>query len=146
MKKIALSVLLTILFLTNFSCTDHYIPERPAVVETLPFEWAPARVSEGWNSHLFWNLQFSDLGTHAIEEYGIVYSSLVYGSEEPVSEEPSIDDVYSSTIPFSSTVVVDETITEFHKISGFESLYYRAYAKLAGGRVVYGEILESHLD
>jgi hypothetical protein len=146
MKKIALSLLLTILCLTNFSCTDHYIPERPAVVETLPFQWVPMRVSEGRSVPLSWNLQFSDLGTYAIEEYGIVYSSRVYGNEAPVSEEPAIGDLNSTTIPFSAPVVVDEFITELQDITEFESLYYRAYAKLAGGRIVYGEVLESHLD
>lgn len=150
MKKIISSLTLVFLLISIVSCSDHPLPERDPIIVTQYFMEIPTRVAEGRDRYLEWALNFDDLGTVGITEYGIVYSSTDGSSD--VSDTPSITDSLSSrslssgTIPFSAPIEVDVILTEAHGIPSFSSIYYRAYAKLVGGRVIYGEVFEQHMD
>lgn len=141
MKKIAIALVLAITLFANFSCSDHEIPLDPPIIETLTYNLIPTRVAEGRDVVLQWWLRFETLGTIPITEYGIVYNAGIEG--ETVGVTPLVTDSLSKEIPFSDVAVVDDGIFEIHGINAFEIIYYRAYAKLNNGQVIYGDIFSN---
>lgn len=142
MKRISLhfSALLATLFLFAFSCQDHYVPEEPEPealkIKTLEIE-SP---TNGEYSLSKFGVVIEKLGNKSINEFGLVISIHWIGNND-YKQAPTIND---------QTLSIDKapTLGEYTFIeSSFErdevvEVYYRAYAELADGQVVYGEILK----
>ncbi|MCE7066412.1 hypothetical protein [Dyadobacter sp. CY326] len=147
MKRITLqfSSLLAALFLFAFSCQDHRTPEpqqepvaEDAQIRTLEIT-NPGQVINDLN----FRMSFEKLGTRPISEYGVLLSFKSTNSDE-FSANPTLADEYSSPLKFDNAAAVGEHI-KLQKSVGFDdfkTLYYRAYAKLGDGKVIYGAALE----
>jgi hypothetical protein len=143
MRRITLqfSLLLSALFLFAFSCQDHRDPEpmaEDARLKTLEIT-NPGQIINDLN----FRMSFEKLGTRPISEYGLLLSFKSSNSDE-FSAIPTLADAYSSPLKFDQAASVGEH-TKLQKSVGFDdfkTLYYRAYAKLANGSVIYGETME----
>ncbi|MCF0064350.1 hypothetical protein MUK70_25830 [Dyadobacter chenwenxiniae] len=142
MRRISLqfSVLLAALFLFAFSCQDHYVPEEPEPetlqIKTLPIE-SP---TNGEYSRTKLGVAIEKLGIKPVKEFGLVISIHWIGDND-YTEQPTTS---NQTLSIEEAPSLGEhTFTE----GGFErdeiaEVYYRAYAELADGQVIYGEIMK----
>jgi hypothetical protein len=142
MKRISLqfSALLTALFLFAFSCQDHVVPEEPETetlkINTLNIE-SP---TEGeYNIGRYW-VEIKALGSKPIKEFGIVASFHSKGSND-YTDLPTIANqvkIIEETATLGEHSLIDlapnrDEITE---------MFYRAYAELTNGDIIYGEVLK----
>jgi hypothetical protein len=128
----ALSFFLSI-FLMAFSCQDHVVPEVPEAPEIQTLE-----LNVGNNSVTF-SVVFNKVGEIPVTEYGILYKVTDFGSNGIIPTEADSKEVFSqaiTTAPISKQVSV---VTDGNAIS------YRAYAKLANGATIFGEVKEGNL-
>ena len=146
MKKISLSFFLVLLslFLGSFSCEDHVVPEPQ--VQTLPLTALPqpSRVSTpvGY-PHKFY-LKFPALGNSVVDEYGTVYSVDTDNEQMPVNVAPTIGGANCLVKMFGPppVPVVSVEYNAIDYLPFFFTVYYRAYAKINGGGIIYGETLK----
>ena len=138
LPRLLLSSFLTFLgvFLLSFSCEDHVTPEVPAdeapIIRTIG-------VNIGSNTVQF-NLVFDKAGNIPVVEHGILYRVSGFGASGIVPTES--DSKVMFDLPISTTKKSKQ-----HDIStdGTTRLFYRAYAKLSNGNMIYGETFNSQL-
>ncbi|MCF0050258.1 hypothetical protein LXM25_09330 [Dyadobacter sp. LJ53] len=145
MKRITLqfSSLLAALFLFAFSCQDHRDPDPEPIAED-----ARIRTLEITNpgqviNDLNFRMSFEKVGNRPISEYGLLLSFKSINSDE-FATVPTLGNEFSSALKFDHAATVGEHV-KLQKSVGFDdfkTLYYRAYAKLNDGKVVYGEAME----
>lgn len=145
MKRITLqfSSLLAALFLFAFSCQDHRDPDPEPVAED-----ARIRTLEITNpgqviNDLNFRMSFEKVGNRPISEYGLLLSFKSVNSDE-FAAVPTLGNEFSSALKFDNPATAGEHV-KLQKSVGFDdfkTLYYRAYAKLNDGNVIYGEALE----
>ena len=128
MNKISLSLSLVMLFLVSFSCTDHDIPLVRPSLETENVNRGKTATSDG----LYFGVKWLDLGNSvSIVEFGNVYSKTVSGEALKLGE-PGVEKIVSPIAPVLGNVY-------FAKFFVVDSdYYYRGYAKLGDGSVIYG--------
>lgn len=145
MKRITLqfSSLLAALFLFAFSCQDHRDPDPEPIAED-----ARVRTLEITNpgqviNDLNFRMSFEKLGTRPIAEFGVLLSFQSSGSDE-FSAVPTFLNQFTSALKFEKTPTQGEhqLLRKAVGFDDFEKLYYRAYARLSNGTVVYGDVLE----
>jgi len=142
MKRISLqfSALLATLFLFAFSCQDHVVPEVPEAealeIETLEIE-SP---TNGLYSLRKIGVNIEKLGSKPVKEYGLVVSIHEIGNND-YTETPTINNkTLSIDEPF--TLGKHTSIESAYEREYIEEVFYRAYAELTDGQVVYGEIFK----
>ena len=129
------------MFLFAFSCQDHRDPEplaEDARLRTLEIT-NPGQIINDLN----FRMSFEKLGARPITEYGVLLSFKATNSGE-FSATPTLGNEFSSPLKFDGAASVGEHI-KLQKSIGFDdfkTLYYRAYAKLGNGNIIYGETLE----
>lgn len=142
MRPLSLKIasLLAAMFLFNFSCQDHVVPENPQPEEIAPVIKTTGISVEDLAANLYrLKTQFLNLGNKPIIEYGVVYSIEPDNGSQNFTSTPTIADS-KSTFSLISTLLERIHITEIN-LSGAKQLYYRAYAIYGNNKVVYGEIL-----
>ena len=137
MMKKQLSVLGLIclsLILFSYSCQDHQLPGEPPLLSTHKLFYDSIHGKCSFTTEL----EVLNIGTIPVTEYGVVYNAALSGGTGPNRENPTIED-YPKIIydmPFSTGIkskVGPQICTN--------SNYYRAYAILNNGTVVYGQTL-----
>ena len=129
-----LGVVLLSLFLFSYSCQDHQVPGEPPLLSTHELFYDSLHGKCSFTTEL----EVLNIGTIPVTEYGIVYNAALNGGGGPGYDNPSIDN-YPKIVfdmPFSTgikTKVGPQICTN--------SNYYRAYAILSNGTVVYGQTL-----
>jgi hypothetical protein len=149
MKKISLSFFLILLsiFLGSFSCQDHVVPDPQITTLPITKTQPPARLSGVVEYYYNFNLIFPELGNAVVEEYGVVYS--YKGSPQgTVNATPTIGgtDCLTRIFTYPAIPAVNQQYSAFKSLPYFYIIYYRAYAKLQGGGIIYGEILDEEMD
>jgi hypothetical protein len=114
------------LLFANFSCEDHVVPVREAQIKT------ESHVDLGTGVWDF-KLSITDLGNVPITEYGIVYVT----SALPAPLTPTVSD---TKIIFPLVTTLGLKTRPALRPVGIQ-LYYRAYAILENGSIVYGETI-----
>ncbi|SDD55636.1 hypothetical protein SAMN04487996_101309 [Dyadobacter soli] len=124
------STLFLVVMLFAFACTDHSMPSPPTL-ETL---------TTTMNCHdLFtYRLNVVESGTMPVVEYGIVYSA-----SNPLNPTPTVE---SNTKVIFTDTFTDGQKTKVGNPDCASQTYYRAYAILDGGTVVYGNIIHFSND
>jgi len=144
MKKFPFTyaILLAAMFLFNFSCEDHVVPEEPEEPEVImPAIQTPGVTVENSATNLYrLKVKFTNLGNTPITEHGVVYSIEPDNGNQNFTNTPTIANSKTS-FPTAPTLN-DEmyNITELD-LSNAKQLYYRAYAIYGKNQVVYGEVL-----
>ncbi|MEO6285703.1 MAG: hypothetical protein ABIN80_11625 [Dyadobacter sp.] len=119
-----LALVFTGLLFANFSCQDHVVPQKEAQIKTE----SRADLGTGvWN----YRLSITDLGNVPITEYGIVYVT----SALPAPLTPTVSDT-KIIFPLITTLGL-KTRPGLKPVGA--NIFYRAYAILENGSVVYGE-------
>lgn len=103
---------------------DHDL--APLTIKTLPF-----------TTGLTFNVEATDLGSRPITEYGIVYTAYFRASPVPHTLQPTILDT-KIIFPEPMKLGVNQLVYASDFFGGRTFFYYRAYAILEGGSVVYG--------
>lgn len=126
MKTLSI-IIISALFMAS-SCTDHVTPHSELSIKTLPFEHV--------NSTTIFKIQVDDQGERPVKEYGIVYTAYYRGTGNH-NLDPTIDD---NKITFNTALMLGINQFTYTKdfINGRTFFYYRAYAILEDGSVVYG--------
>ena len=126
-SKVGLTCLMIgLLSLTH--CVDHVLD--PLVIKTLPF-----------TTGLTFKVEATSLGDKPVTEYGIVNTSYLRASPTPHNMDPTVADrkiVFPTSIGLGINQHVIPSSTFF---SGQTFFYYRAYAILDDGSVIYGNRL-----
>lgn len=127
MKKFSAfrSTLFLVMVLLAFACTDHSMPGPPKL-ETLTTEM-------NCHASFTYKLNVVESGNMHVVEYGIVYSGTA-----PLNPTPTVD-INSKTI--FSDAFTDGPKTQLGYSLCVPQTYYRAYAILDGGTVVYGNVI-----
>lgn len=143
MKRTSLhfSALLATLFLFAFSCQDHYVPEEPeepvaAKVVTLEIQNLPEM------GHYRYRVAFETLGNVPITEYGTLVTFKKSLNDNDYNPVPVVGN-FDKKILFQAKPIVGEVSIDLDladEIAAYYEKYYRAYAVLANGSVVYGEV------
>jgi hypothetical protein len=121
MNKICLNLLFVAFCLLSFSCTDHDIPSVRPVIET-----ETAYIEDSFSDNMIFGIKWIELGSVPVVEYGNIYSQTLSGDALNVDGA----DVVKVVFPKGNVSHV-----------GFfpsRNIYYRAYAKLGDGTVIYG--------
>ncbi|PSL28727.1 hypothetical protein [Dyadobacter jiangsuensis] len=135
MKK-RLSVLgavLLSLFLFSYSCQDHQVPGEPPLLSTHELFYDSINGKCSFTTEL----EVLNIGTIPVTEYGVVFSA-VGGGDGPFTDTPMVE-THSKVIfdmPFSTGVK-----TKVGPQICTNNNYYRAYAILSNGTVVYAQTL-----
>lgn len=122
------------LFLFSYSCQDHQLPGEAPLLSTHDLFYDSGHGKCSFTTEL----EVLNIGTIPVTEYGIVYNAALGGGSGPNYDNPTIED-YPKIVfdmPFSTgikTKVGPQICTN--------SNYYRAYAILNNGTVVYGQTL-----
>lgn len=126
MKTLTIAILSMILLV--FSCNDHVIPDSELSFKTLPFEHA--------DTTTIFKIQVDDQGKKPVKEYGIVYTAYFRGVGNH-NLDPTVDD---NKIKFDTAFMLGINQFGYTKdfINGKTFFYYRAYAILDDGSVIYG--------
>ena len=122
------------LFLFSYSCQDHQVPGEPPLLSTHELFYDSSHGKCSFTTEL----EVLNIGTVPVTEYGIVYNSALGGGSGPGHDNPTIEN-YPKIVfdmPFSTGVK-----TEVGPQICTNSNYYRAYAILSNGTVVYGQTL-----
>lgn len=114
-----------VMLLMAFACTDHNMPGPPQL-ETLITEM-------NCNASFTYKLNVKESGNMRVVEYGIVYSGTA-----PINPTPTVD-INAKTI--FSEAFTDGPKTQLGYSLCVPETYYRAYAILENGTVVYGNII-----
>jgi hypothetical protein len=119
----ALSITFIFFLFVTFSCTDHVSPSTELSIKTLPFELRVFKV------------QVDNLGAKAVTQYGIVYTVYPRGVGNH-NLDPTIND---NKIIFNTPIVLGVNRFNYAMdfLNGKTFFYYRAYAILEDGSVVY---------
>ncbi|WP_031528083.1 hypothetical protein [Dyadobacter crusticola] len=141
MKKISLqfAALFTMLFLFSFSCEDHVVPETPEVlpvISTLPMDISAGKLN--------FKIAFQNLGNAQIGSYGVVYSTAFYDLSLSYTKTPTID--YEKQDFTGSPALGNLSNSAAPAPEGFFAIFYRAYAMLSNGKVVYGDVMKFSPD
>lgn len=126
MRTLPIAILSMILL--AFSCNDHVIPDSQLSFRTLPFEHV--------DTTTIFRIQVEDQGNKPVREHGIVYTAYFRGVGNH-NQNPTIDD---NKIRFDNALMLGINQFTYTKdfIDGKTFFYYRAYAILDDGSVVYG--------
>lgn len=122
------------LFLFSYSCQDHQLPGEPPLLSTHNLFYDSTHGKCSFTTEL----EVLNVGTIPVTEYGIVYNAALSGGSGPDRENPTIEN-YPKIVfamPFSTGIkqgVGPQICTN--------SNYYRAYAILNNGTVVYAQTL-----
>lgn len=116
-------VVLVALVFTVSHCVDHDLD--PLVIKTLP-------IAAG----ITFSLEAITLGKKPVTEYGIVYTGYPRALPTPHNMTPTIDD---HRIPFPTAIKIglNQYVFPSNFFQGRTFFYYRAYAILNDGTVVY---------
>jgi hypothetical protein len=146
MRPLSLKIasLLAAMFLFNFSCQDHVVPEDPQP-ET-PEVIAPVIQTRGLSVESsapnLYRLKtyFTNLGNAPIIEHGVVYSVEPSNGNQNFTNTPTIT---NSKSIFPNVPLLNDETFKFTEIdlSDAKQLFYRAYAVYGNNKVVYGEVL-----
>lgn len=121
-------VIFLVTILLASACTDHNMPGPPQL-ETLVTEM-------NCHASFTFKLNVVESGNMHVVEYGIVYSGTA-----PINPTPTVD-INTKTI--FSGAFTDGSKTQLGNALCVPETYYRAYAILDGGTVVYGNIIHFH--
>lgn len=143
MKRISLqfSALLAALFLFAFSCQDHYVPEEPEPeTPEAPVVQTVALTIENQNNNLYrYKINVEKLGNIQISGYGIVFST-EFNSNAPFTTMPTIAD---SKVNFPMSNGTGEKFKlDAGPVSGYKTVYYRAFVTYGGNSVAYGDVMQ----
>lgn len=131
MKQLSLRFggLLAFVFLLCFSCTDHEPGRQPRVftVEAVTTPTAPA---------VSFRLTI-EAGDFPITEYGVVYSLKENANDNVFNTTPTVADT-KVIFPLPAT---NGQHTKVENVVPFVEMYYRAYAIVDGGAVIYGDVM-----
>lgn len=110
---------------------DHDLEIVPAVLVTLPFEVK--------NQSYIFSIQVDELGNRKIVEYGIVYTAYYRG----VGDHNLFPTLQDSKLIFDSPPMpgLNQLLYQKDFINGRAFIYYRSYAKMEDGTVLYGNRL-----
>ncbi|MCE7066887.1 hypothetical protein [Dyadobacter sp. CY326] len=137
------SMLLVAIFLFNFSCQDHVVPENPdpqTPEEIMPVIHTPGLTIENSSANLYrLKVNFTNLGNQPIIEHGVVYSVEPDNGSQNFTNTPTISNS-KSVFPEVPSLKERIKITEID-LTTAKQLYYRAYAIYGNNKVVYGEVL-----
>jgi hypothetical protein len=111
-----------------FSCQDHPVADTPAQIKTqkLTFNQYPNAI---------FHVEFQTIGTVPILEYGIVYTARS-GKTLEINKTPTILD---NKIIFTTPALAGSVSHPFVLDESTAEMFYRAYAKLQDGVVLYGD-------
>lgn len=143
MKKFPFTyaILLAAMFLFNFSCEDHVVPEEPqpeTPVEIAPVIQTVKLSSENSSADLYrLKLNFTILGNQPIIEHGVVYSIEMNDPNQEFTATPTITNS-KSIFPTIPKLGEEYKITEID-LSDAKQLFYRAYVIYGNNKVAYGE-------
>ncbi|CAG5067712.1 hypothetical protein DYBT9623_00433 [Dyadobacter sp. CECT 9623] len=133
-KTTSLSLCLFLsIFLMAFSCADHVVPNTPELPEIQTLE-----LNVGSNNVTF-KVKFNKLGQVAVTEYGTLYKVVQFGANDIVPTESDDKEIFA--LPAS----LDIKSKKIDLQTDAESIFYRAYAKLANGNTIFGEVKEGNL-
>ncbi|SKB56648.1 hypothetical protein [Dyadobacter psychrophilus] len=116
------------------SCVDHELPGTPPQMETLEFS-----SGNGWKCSVTFNLDIKDVGTIPVKEYGMVYTTSGKGNA-PLAN-PVVETDFKQVFPMPFLPGKKTKLNEVSNTCG-PYVYYRAYAILEDGTVVYGQEIE----
>jgi hypothetical protein len=122
------------LFLFSYSCQDHQLPGEPPLLSTHELFYDSTHGKCSFTTEL----EVLNIGTIPVTEYGIVYNPTLGGGGGPSFDNPVIESFPKVIfdMPFSTGVK-----TKVGPQICTNSNYYRAYAILNNGTVVYGQTL-----
>lgn len=123
-KACSLVVLLLTLLLGLSRCMDHDL--APLTLRTLPF-----------TTGLTFQVEATELGSKPVTEFGIVYTAYFRASQEPHTMQPTLSNT-KIVFPGPMKLGVNQLVYTSDFFGGRTFFYYRAYALLEGGAVVYG--------
>lgn len=130
-------ILLTFLGFLNAGCSDHDPESETQQVETGDVSLSPPSLYQ-------FSVSLKGLNAQTIEEFGIVYSVQYYDVLKNYATTPELG---PSKIVFSfdgSKAVQTKGVAA--PASGYFKLFYRAYAKLNNGSVLYGNVKDFQED
>ncbi|KAA0993052.1 hypothetical protein [Dyadobacter aurulentus] len=142
MRRISLqfAALLSMLFLFSFSCEDHVVPETPEILPVVSTR--PMQVSGTGKLHF--KMAFENLGNVQIASYGIVYSVGFFDLNINSTKIPTINFIKQDFL--GDPGLGELSHSEAAAPEGFYAIYYRAFAMLGSGEVVYGNTMEFNPD
>jgi hypothetical protein len=119
-------------FLMAFSCQDHVVPDTPVApeIQTLDLNVGSSGVT--------FKLAFTKIGEVPVTEYGTLYK-VVEISGELIPTEADTKAI------FTESVTLETKSKMVNLFIGGEWIFYRAYAKLANGTTIYGEVMNARL-
>nr|WP_295931648.1 hypothetical protein [uncultured Dyadobacter sp.] len=131
MKQLSIRIggLLAFVLLFCFSCTDHEPGRQPRVItgEAIATPTAPA-------------VSFKvivEAGDFPIVEYGVVYSLKENANDNDFHTTPTVADTKAIfPLPASNGQHI-----KVEQVAPFVEMYYRAYAVVQGGAVIYGDVM-----
>lgn len=131
MKHLSIRIggLLAFVLLFCFSCTDHEPGRQPRVItgEAVATPTAPA-------------VSFKvivEAGDFPIVEYGVVYSLKENANDNVFNTTPTVADT-KAVFPLPAT---NGQHIKVENVVPFVEMYYRAYAIIQGGAVIYGDVM-----
>jgi hypothetical protein len=134
LTKVTTSISLFLsIFLMAFSCADHVVPENPSSASVTTVSSAIFTILG--SSNIQYRIQFSELGVVPIIEHGVV--RVVQNLDQP-DVIPTIND--GKKISSVAATKDLENLIEPVDLSTPKRIFYRAYALLQNGDVVYGEV------
>lgn len=116
------------IILLAFSCNDHVAPGSCLSIKTLPFEHV--------DTSTIFKIQVENQCEKPVKEYGIVYTAYFRGVGNH-NIDPTITD---NKIAFDTAIMPGGNQFTYAKdfFNGRIFFYYRAYAILGDGSVIYG--------
>jgi hypothetical protein len=144
MRPLSLKIasLLAAMFLFNFSCQDHVVPdpqpETPEEIRPIIVTLGLSVENESTNLYRF-NLSIPNPGNAPISELGMVYSIEPKNGSQSFTNTPTIAD--SKSI-FTDIELGGDNFQEVElDLKTAKKIYYRSYAIYGAGKLVYGEVL-----
>lgn len=141
---IRLFSLLLITLIINISCKDHEVPEVLPVLKTLPIQ--QLRLVPPPEPTLYTNryrLEVTEKGNVPVSRYGILfttYSGAEFQHPESINKQPIV--TTSINHDFAAPFELGErTLEEGPNYPLRTYVFQRAYAVLADGRVIYGDVV-----
>ncbi|MCE7063174.1 hypothetical protein [Dyadobacter sp. CY343] len=128
--------------LLSFSCEDHTVPEVLPVLKTLPItqtrENPPPFESMYTNRY---RLVVENVGNVPVSKYGIVFTTYRSGETPNPNKTPTVDAQFPSHVFPDAFGEGEKSFDQGGNYPLRTDVYQRAYAILADGRIIYGDVV-----